>query len=47
MTFIIDIFQFRCKSEQKQVIQNKIKQDMCKSDSIFLNLQSIKVFELL
>ena len=39
MTFIIDIFQFHCKSEQKQVKWNEIKRDMCKSDSIFPYLQ--------
>ena len=31
MTFIIDIFQFHCKIEHKQVKCNKIKEDMCKS----------------
>ena len=45
MTFIIDIFQCHCKIYRKEVKWNKIKQDMCKSDSIFPNLQSITVFE--
>ena len=35
MTFRIDIFQFHCKNDHKQVKRNKIKRDMCKSDSIF------------
>ena len=43
MTF--DILQFHCKSEHKQVKRNKIKQDIWKSDSVFPNLQGIKIFE--
>ena len=32
-------------SEDKQVQRNKITQDMCKSDSIFLYLQSSILFK--
>ena len=35
MTLVIGIFQFHCKRDHKQVKLNEIKQDMCKSDSIF------------
>ena len=45
MVFIISIFQFHCKSEHKQGKWNKIKRDMCKSDSIFPYLQIITLFE--
>ena len=41
MTFIIGIFQFHCK----QVKQNKIKQDMCKFDSILSHLQGTTLFK--
>ena len=44
MIFTIGIFQFHCKSEQKEVKLNKIKRNMYKSDSIFPHLQSITVF---
>ena len=47
MTFLIGIFHFHCRSEHKQVKWNKIKQDICKSDILFPNLQSIIVFEWL
>ena len=40
MTFIISIFQFHHRSEDKELKGNKIKQDMCKSDSIFPYVQS-------
>ena len=40
MTFIIGTFQFRCKTEHKQVKRNKITQKMYKSESIFPHLQS-------
>ena len=36
MTFIISIFEFKYKSEHKQVKRNKIKQNMCKADNFFL-----------
>ena len=45
MTFIIGIFQFYYKSEHKQVKRNKIKQDMCKSDSIIPYLQVSTLFK--
>ena len=45
MTFIIGIFQFHCKIEQKQVKIKKIKWNMFKSDSFFPNLQIVRVFE--
>ena len=45
MAFIIGIFQFNLKNEHKQLKLTKIKQDMRKSDSIFLYLQSITVLE--
>ena len=35
MSFIIRIFQFRCKSEHKLIKRNEIEQGMLKSDSIF------------
>ena len=45
MVFIIGIFQFHFKSEQRQVKWNKIKQDFsCLHFSLFT---SIKVFQLL
>ena len=47
MTFIIGIFQFHGKIEQKQVKIKKIKWNMFKSDSFFPNLQSVRVFEWL
>ena len=47
MTFTISMFQFHCQREHKQIKWNKIKHDMCKSDCIFHNLQSIMVFEWL
>ena len=47
MTFIIGIFQFYYKSEHKQVKKNKIKQDMCKSDSIIPYLQVSTLFKWL
>ena len=47
MTFIIGIFQFHCKGEHRQVVWNKIKWDMCKSESIFLYLQSTSLFKWL
>ena len=37
--FIISIFQFHYKSENKQVKWNEIQRDMCKCDSIFRYLQ--------
>ena len=46
MTFIFDILQFYCKSEYKQVKLNKTKRDMCKSEYMFPNLQSISLFEI-
>ena len=45
MTFMIGIFQFQCKSEHTQIKRDKIKQDMCKSESFFPYLQSITVFQ--
>ena len=45
MAFIIEIFQFSCKSQRKQVRRNKIKGDMCKSDGIFPYLQSSALFK--
>ena len=45
MTFLTDIFQFHCKNEHKQVKSNKIKQSICKSDSIFSCLQSRTSFQ--
>ena len=47
MTLIIGIFQFHCKSEQKQVKWNEIKQNMCKYDSTCSYLQSSKLFKWL
>ena len=44
MTFIIGTFQFRCKTEHKQVKRNKITQKMYKSESIFPHLQSSILF---
>ena len=38
MTFIIDIFQFDCKNEHKQVKWNQIKQDMCKSENTLFTM---------
>ena len=43
--FKIAIFQFHSKSEHKQVKSNKIKQDTCKSNSIFPCLQSFTIFQ--
>ena len=45
MAFIIGIFQLHCKSEQKEVKRNKIKWDMCKSDSISPYLQNSTLFK--
>ena len=45
MTFIIGIFQFYYKSEPKQVKWNKIKRDLCKSDSVFSWLQGSALFK--
>ena len=45
MTFTIGFF--HCKSEHKQVKWSKIKQDMCKSDSIFPYLESSSLFKWL
>ena len=45
MTFIIAIFQLHCKNEHRQVKWNKIKRDMCKSDSICPYLQGTALFE--
>ena len=42
MAFIIDTFQFNCKSEHKQVKWNEIKEDMCKSDSVFPYLNGVR-----
>ena len=47
MIFTIGIFQFYGKSEHKQVKRNKIKQDMCKSDSSFSYLQGSTLFKWL
>ena len=47
MAFIIGTFLFQCKSEYKQVKWNKIIQDKCKSDSIFLYLQGSALFKWL
>ena len=47
MTFLISIFQFHWKSEPQQVKWNKVKRDICKSDSTFPYLQSTIVFERL
>ena len=44
MTFIINFIQFQCKREHKQVKRNKIKQDMCKSDSFFLIYKALPYF---
>ena len=41
---IIEIFQFHCKSKQKQTKWNKIKQDLCKSCCTFLCLQVLRYF---
>ena len=41
MILIIGIFQFHCRSEHKQIKWNKIKREMCKSDSIFNYLQRV------
>ena len=40
MTPIVGIFHFIPKVKYKQVKWNKVKRDMCKSDSIFPYLQS-------
>ena len=45
MIFTIGIFQFYGKSEHKQVKRNKIKQDMCKSDSSLSYLQGSTLFK--
>ena len=45
MAFVIDTFQFHCKSEHKQVKQNKITRDMCKSDSAFPYLKCSALFK--
>ena len=45
MTFIIDTFQFHCRSEHKQVQRNKMIQYMYKYDSIFPYLQSSTLFK--
>ena len=47
MTFIIDVFQFHCKSEHKQKKGNEIKGDMSKSDSAFPYLQCTILFNWL
>ena len=44
MTFIIGPLQFHCKSEHKQLKWNKIRQEMCKSASIFPYLQISTLF---
>ena len=44
--FYSNIFQFHWKLEHKQLKWNKIKRDMCKSDSIFPNIKSGRVFEI-
>ena len=44
ITVIVGTFQFHCKSEYKQVKQNKITRDMCNSGSIFSYLQSGTLF---
>ena len=45
MAFIIDIFQFHFRSKHEQIKRDKTKQDMCKSGSIFLYLQSSALFK--
>ena len=45
MTFTVDIFHFNCKSKSKQIKWIKIKVDMCKSDRMFLYLQSSILFK--
>ena len=47
MIFIIGISHFHRKSEHKQVMWNKIKQGMCKYDSISHYLQSSTLFKRL
>ena len=47
MIFIIDIFQFHCKSEQKHVKWNKIKGGMGKSDCTLPYLRSSTLFKAL
>ena len=47
MAFVIDIFQFHCKIELKQLKRKEIKRNMFKSDNIFCNLQSSAVFQWL
>ena len=42
MTFLIGIFQFRCKNEHQQVKSNKIKQGIVKSDSFFLIYKAVQ-----
>ena len=44
VAFTIVIFQFHCKIEHKQLKSNQIKQDMCKCDSMFPNLESSTIF---
>ena len=46
-TFTIDTFQPHCKSEHNHVKWNKTTQDMCKSSSIFFNLQNSTLFKRL
>ena len=41
----LSTFQIHWKIEHKQLKSNKIKQDMCKSDSIFPNLESSTIFD--
>ena len=47
VNFILVIFQFQCKSEDKQLKWNKMKWDMDKSDSNFLYLQISALFKWL
>ena len=43
MNFIISNFQYQFKSDVKQAKSNKMKEDMCKYQSLFPYLQSIRV----
>ena len=42
---VIGIFQFHCKSEHKQVKNNKIKRNMCKSGGTSPYLQNSTLFK--